>query len=88
MTLREMIDKLGANVTCPMDLENISFANEENISDEILLEYFSSSKFQNDVLSVMSKIHTAKNKGYYNFSLFFAKNEKAQLELRVFDLRF
>lgn len=84
MTLREVIAESGATVSFPKELENIE-CRKEDLSNELLFNYFNTSNFSNDILSIMEKIHTAKEKGYENFSLFFVTDP---VELRVFTLNF
>ena len=83
MTLREIIDNSGSAKGCPMDLKDLEVRDGEEISKKVLFDYFESSKFQNDVLSVMDKIHIAKDEGYDTFSLFFDSSEETPLSLKV-----
>ncbi len=82
MTLRKVIDESGATISCPRELENME-CDKRDLCKKDLFNYFNTSKFQNDIPNVMSQIHLAKERGYKNFSLFFATDP---VELRVFSL--
>ncbi len=90
MTLRELMESLDVTKSCPSNFEKNDVSNPDDFSSSELVEYFNSSKFQNDIFHCMEDVKIAAKFGYdfNDFYLYLLKEVDGKIVICVDILKF